>query len=49
MSTQTNIETNYSLYNTDNFKKTLDVTTCVILNKYKDVFEALENYDKTRK
>ena len=36
MSTQTNIETNYSLYNTDNFKKTLDVTTCVILNKYKD-------------
>jgi hypothetical protein len=36
MSTPTNIETNYSLYNTDNFKKTLDVTTCVILNKYKD-------------
>jgi hypothetical protein len=36
MSTPTNIETNYSLYNTDNFKKTLDVTTSVILNKYKD-------------
>ena len=38
--TPINIETNYSLYNTDNYKKTLDVTTCVILNKYKDyIFE----------
>lgn len=42
MSTPTNIETNYSLYNTDNFKKTLDATTCVILNKYKDyIFDFL--------
>jgi len=40
--TPINIETNYSLYNTDNYKKTLDVTTCVILNKYKDyIFEFL--------
>jgi hypothetical protein len=35
-----NTETNYSLYNTDNFKKSLDVTTCIVLNKYKDyIFE----------
>ena len=42
MSTPSNIETNYSLYNTDNFKTTLDVTTSIILNKYKDyIFEFL--------
>jgi len=34
--TPINTETNYSLYNTDNFKTSLDVTTCFILNKYKD-------------
>jgi hypothetical protein len=35
-----NIETNYSLYNIDNFKKTLDVSTSIVLNKYKEyVFE----------
>ena len=34
--TPINTETNYSLYNTDNFKNSLDVTTCFILNKYKD-------------
>ena len=40
MSTPSNIETNYSLYNIDNFKTTLDVTTSIILNKYKDyIFE----------
>ena len=40
MSTPSNIETNYSLYNTDNFKNSLDVTTCIVLNKYKDcIFE----------
>uniref|UniRef100_A0A6C0IFH6 Uncharacterized protein n=1 Tax=viral metagenome TaxID=1070528 RepID=A0A6C0IFH6_9ZZZZ len=40
MTTPLNIETNYSLYNTDNFKNSLDVTTCIVLNKYKDyIFE----------
>ena len=40
--TPLNIETNYSLYNTDNFKNSLDVTTCFILNKYKDyIFDFL--------
>jgi len=34
--TPINTETNYSLYNTDNFKTSLDITTCFILNKYKD-------------
>lgn len=31
-----NIETNYSLYNIDNFKKSLDVTINVVLMKYKE-------------
>ena len=40
MSSTSIIELNYSLYNTDNYKKTLDVNTCVVLNKYKDyIFE----------
>ena len=40
MSTPSNIETNYSLYNIDNFKTSLNITTSVILNKYKDyIFE----------
>jgi hypothetical protein len=42
MSSPLNIDTNYSLYNIDNFKKSLDVNTSVILNKYKDyLFEYL--------
>ena len=42
MTSSSNIETTYSLYNIDNFKKTLDVSPNIILNKYKGyVFEFL--------